>query len=186
MDYTIRHHLDNLYSKDAEARYHSFQYLLEITNDPVDWADIAWDDLMALLHGDNHQRAVAVQLLSNLSKSEPMRALSSLDQIMKITHDKRFVTARHALQALWKIGVASPALQHLVLHKLRDRFFECEKENECTMIRYDIIEVLRKMYDTIPTEKIKSLALELIEKEPDAAHRDKYSTLWKDQLQTQA
>src|SRR5262245_61925529 len=72
MDQITKSHFDNLFSQDANARYESFQYIINLTKQPVDWACEAWNDLLALTKkGDNHQRTIAVQLLSNLAKSDP-------------------------------------------------------------------------------------------------------------------
>ncbi len=182
MNERIREHLDNLYSKDAELRYHSFQYLLNESNEPVGWIGIAWDDLLALLHGDNHQRAIAAQLMSNLAKSDPERALESLDRIMKITHDERFVTARHTLQSLWKVAIASEKLEKEIVEQLTIRFNDCTVEKNCTLLRYDILEVFKKIYDNTRDEKLKSKSIDLIDTETDPKYKKKYMGLWKDTL----
>lgn len=182
MNEKIRKHLDNLYSKDAESRYHSFQYLINETNEPVGWIRLAWDDVLALLHGDNHQRSIAAQLMSNLAKSDPERALASLDRLMKVTHDERFVTARHSLQSLWKVAVAGEELQKQILLQLSARFNECTSEKNCTLIRYDILEVFRKVYDVTKDNSIKNKSLALIETEDDPKYKKKYMGLWRDVL----
>jgi hypothetical protein len=47
------------------------------------------------------------------------------------------------------------------------------------MIRVDIIEDYRKLYDAEPDESIRQLALELIEMEEDPKYRKKYAAVWK-------
>ena len=49
------------------------------------------------------------------------------------------------------------------------------------MIRYDIIQSLRNLYDAaaVKDEKIKEKALELIETEEDIKYRKKYASLWR-------
>lgn len=55
-----------------------------------------------------------------------------------------------------------------------------EKETNCTLNRYDIIEPLRKVYDVTADEALKSKATELIALEEDTKYRKKYARLWKD------
>jgi hypothetical protein len=187
MDLLTRKHLDNLQSNDANMRYESFQYIINLTHQPVDWAYDVWDDLLLLLHTkDNHQRAIAAQMLSNLAKSDPeKRMLKDLDKIMVVTKDEKFVTARHSLQSLWKIAVADKPLQQMVIDRLAKRYKDCIKEKNCTVIRYDIIEVFRKIYDEVSDEKVKEKALELIETEEDIKYRKKYKGLWKDVIRAE-
>src|SRR5688572_6527534 len=109
MNATTRQHIDNLQNTNADERYASFQYLLEATNKPVSWAGDVWDDLLKLMvTGDNHQRTIAAQLLSNLAKSDKNERIpKDFDKLVQATKDERFVTARHSLQSLWKVGVVN-------------------------------------------------------------------------------
>ena len=184
MDPAIQEHLNNLQSSDKELRYASFQFILKETNKPVPWVYQVWDDLFVLLkNGDNHQRAIAAQLLSNLAKSDSQqRILSRFDELMKVTRDEKFVTARHSLQSLWKIGVVSNTLRDDLIDALDERFKECIGEKNCTLIRYDIIVVFKKMFDAVNDEKLRKTALALIECEPDPKYRKKYLGVWKDVL----
>ena len=59
------------------------------------------------------------------------------------------------------------------------RFQECITEKNCTLIRYDIIQGLRNLYDEVKDEKIREKALALIETEEDTKYRKKYATVWK-------
>ena len=72
MDRITRTNLDNLRSEDRELQNKAFFYVLEATDKPVDWAYEVWDELVETLsHKDNHQRAIAAQVLCNLAKSDP-------------------------------------------------------------------------------------------------------------------
>jgi len=62
---------------------------------------------------------------------------------------------------------------------LERRFKECINEKNCTLIRYDILQSFRNVYDSVKDEKIREKALELIETEEDLKYRKKYATLWK-------
>jgi hypothetical protein len=182
MDRITRKNLENLLSKDGELRYEALIYVLKVTDKRVDWAYDVWDQLVEnLRHQDNHQRAIAAQLLCNLAKSDPEnRMLKDFNALIAVTRDERFVTARHSLQAIWKVGAAGKKQQKMVVDRLAGRFIECVVEKNCTLIRYDIIQGLRKLYDEAKDEKVREKALELIESEQDLKYRKKYAGLWKD------
>ncbi len=181
MDKTTRMHLDNLHSPDGDRRYEALMYLLKATDLPVDWAYEVWDGFVENLRDrDNHVRAIAAQLLCGLAKSDPRnRMLKDFDALMVVTRDERFVTARHCLQSLWKVGVAGKKQQKIVVDGLAVRFADCAAEKNCTLIRYDIVQGLRNLYDEVGDEKIRTKALELIETEQDAKYRNKYAGVWK-------
>jgi hypothetical protein len=181
MDNEVRKHLNNLRSEERELQNQAFFYLLEATEKPVDWAYEVWDDLVQdLRHKDNHRRAIAAQILCRLSKSDPENRMQrDFSALMAVTKDDRFVTARHCLQSIWRVGAASKEMQETVLEALADRFQNCVAEKNCTLIRYDIIQGLRNLYDEVKDEKIKAKALELIELEEDPKYKKKYRSVWK-------
>ena len=181
MDKKTRALLDTLHSEDADARYEAYMALIAATEQPVDWAYEAWDELLAMTRDpNNHRRAIATQVLCNLARSDPQRRmLKDFDQVLAVTHDKMFVTARHTLQALWKVGTAGAAQQKLVVDRLAQRFAECAPEKNCTLIRYDIIVDLGQLFDATHAEGVKARALALIETEPDLKYRKKYATVFR-------
>jgi hypothetical protein len=181
MDENTRTNLDKLYSEDKEVQNTAFFAILEATNQPVDWAYDVWDAMLAdLRYKDNHRRAIAAQVLCNLAKSDPAkRMLKDLDALLAVTKDERFVTARHCMQALWKVGVAGKEQQRKVMDGLERRFNECSTEKNCTLIRYDIMQSMRNIYDEVHDDTIKQKALALIETETDAKYRKKYASVWK-------
>jgi len=181
MDEITRTNLDNLRSDDRELQNKAFFYVLEATDKPVDWAYDVWDEMVATLsHKDNHRRAIAAQVLCNLARSDPEnRMLKDFDTLLAVTRDKRFVTARHCLQAIWKVGAAGKKQQQKLVDGLAGRFQECITEKNCTLIRYDIIQGLRNLYGEVKDEKIREKALALIETEEDTKYRKKYATVWK-------
>jgi len=133
-----------------------------------------------LRHKDNHVRAIAAQILCNLAMSDPEnRMLKDFDSLLAVTRDERFVTARHSMQSLWKVGVAGKRQREKLVDGLERRFRECITEKNCTLIRYDIIQDLRKLYDQVKDENVRGKALELIETEGDPKYRKKYAGLWK-------
>jgi hypothetical protein len=181
MDKSTRTNLDNLWSDDRELQNKAFTSVLKATDKPVDWAYEVWDELLAeLTDKDNHNRAIAAQVLCNLAKSDPKeRLLKDFGRLLIVTKDERFVTARHCMQALWKVGVAGKKQQEIYMKGLKRRFKECITEKNCTLIRYDILQSMRNVYDAVKDEKIRQKALELIETEKDIKYRKKYATLWR-------
>lgn len=173
--------MDDLRSLDKDRQNRGYAQLLEATREPVTWAYEVWDDLLrTLTEGDNRQRSIAAQVLSNLAKSDPeRRMLRDFERLLNVTRDERFVTARHALLSLWEVALAGPAQREIVVTGLTARFEECGAEKNCTLIRYDILEVLRRIYDGCAAESLRGLAERLIAQEPDLKYRKKYGTLWR-------
>ncbi|MBN1581808.1 MAG: hypothetical protein JXA89_13975 [Anaerolineae bacterium] len=81
-----------------------------------------------LTHKNNRVRSVAAQILCNLAKSDPENRMLADFALFAVTRDERFVTARHALQALWKVGLAGQ--QALLLAGFEGRFRECISEKK--------------------------------------------------------
>jgi hypothetical protein len=181
MDLKTREHLNNLRSNERELQNQAFFYILEATEKPVDWAYEVWDQLVeGLSHKDNHVRAISAQILCSLAKSDPEnRMQKDFSRLMEVTKDERFVTARHCLQSIWRVGVSSEKMQKVVVAALVDRFKNCGNEKNCTLIRYDILQGLRNLYDRVQDEKIKQQALELIALEEDPKYRQKFASVWK-------
>ena len=79
--------------------YDALGAILDQATKPVPWAYEVWDVLrQGLTDPDNHKRAIASRLLCYLALSDPKkRILKDLDALMAVTHDPRFVTARHTV-----------------------------------------------------------------------------------------
>jgi hypothetical protein len=176
-----RDHLDDLQSSDSSRQNRAFQALLKATDRPVSWAYEIWDDLLqTLVEGDNRQRSVAAQVLSSLAKSDPAgRMLKDFAALLRVTRDERFVTARHCLQSLWKVGVVGDEQRTMLMKGLAKRFRECVSERNCTLIRYDILVVMRRVYDITNDEGIRAAAAKLMALEPDPKYQKKYATVWR-------
>lgn len=181
MDKTIRIHLDDIRSTDGQLQNQAYSALMDAAEKPVDWAYEAWDELVdGLFHKDNHVRSISSQLLANLARSDPKgRIFKDFDKLLNVTKDEKFVTARHCLQSIWKVGLAGKNAQQLVVKGLEKRYRECIKEKNGTLIRYDIIVDLRNLYEATTSIEIKEKALELIELEEDMKYKKKYATVWK-------
>ena len=181
MNQEISTSVAQLKSNDPSQQDAAFQTLMGAIQAPVSWAYEIWDDLVSLLKmGDNRQRAIAAQVLCNLAKSDPRERMSKdLAVLIATTKDERFVTARHCMQSLWKVGVVGEKQRKALVTGLKKRFKECAAEKNCTLIRYDILESLRRVYDAVKEEDLRTTALALIETEPDPKYKKKYTTLWR-------
>ena len=181
MDKRIRVHLDNICSTDRQLQNKSYRSLMKETEKPVDWAYEAWDELVeGLTHKDNHVRSISSQLLANLAKSDPKgRIFKDFNKLLNVTKDEKFVTARHCLQSIWKVGLAGKNAQQLVVKGLEKLYKECANEKNGTLIRYDVIVDFKNLYNSTTSSEIKEKALELIELEQDLKYRRKYAMVWK-------
>jgi hypothetical protein len=180
MDSKTQKHINNLRSEDRDLQNQAFSYILAATEKPVDWTYEVWDQLVeGLRHKDNHVRAISAQILANLAKSDPKnRMQKDFPALMAVTGDEKFVTARHTLQSIWKVG-REKKMQKTVVDALADWFKNSITHKNCTLIRYDIIQNFRNLYDEIKDEKIREKALSLIETEEDAKYKKKYASVWK-------
>jgi hypothetical protein len=62
---------------------------------------------------------------------------------------------------------------------MSERFKECIKEKNGSLIRYDILVSMRNVYNKVKDEAIREKALALIESEKDLKNKKKYATVWK-------
>ena len=181
MDRELQDQWAHLWVTDRQLQNQAFYTIMEATAEPVPWAYVVWDDALSnLSHKDNHNRAIAAQVLCNLAKSDPERRMvEDFPTLFAVTRDKRFVTGRHALQAMWKVGAAGEEQQALLVDALETRYFDCTAEKNWTLIRYDIIQCLRNLFDAVGDEAIKEKALELISHENDEKYNKKYRRVWR-------
>lgn len=172
---------DDLWSRDRAVQNAAFTRFFAAAEQGVAWAYDVWDDVVERMGAkDNHDRAIAGQLLSRLARSDPeLRCEVDLPRLMAVTFDPRFVTARHVLQSLWHVGAAGERHRALLLAALRERFAQAADEKNGTLVRYDIVVVLRMVFDASGDDAARALALELIDTEDDAKHQKKYRTVWR-------
>lgn len=179
-----QHHLANLWSTDRPLQNEAFFALLAATEQPVAWAYDIWDDLVAnLSHKDNHNRAIASQILANLAAhSDPQnRILDDFDALYQVTRDERTVTARHSLQAIWKVALGGQPQKERLLATLQRRFQDAPTtDKHPTLVRQDIVQALRDLYEAAPDPALHESARQLIDTEEDLKYRKKYAGVWKD------
>lgn len=181
MDREVELAFEKSNSGDKEERYEAYHYILNATDQQVDWAYGVWDQLLVdLKDKDNHQRSRAAQYLAGLAKSDPeLRMMKDFPKLWAVTKDEKFVTARHCLQSIWKVGIAGLSQKDLIMTFLVERFEKCEDEKNFTLIRNDIIQNMKNLYDHFNDEEIKQVALTLIETVDDIKYKRKYLNIWK-------
>ena len=181
MDEALSRVLADVGSSDRGVQNGAYRAVMEATEVPVAWAYEVWDRVVAdLWDADNHVRAIAAQLLCNLAKSDQeQRIVRDFPALLEVTRDSRFVTARHCLQSLWKVGAVGGAPLETYRAGLVSRFAECRAEKNWSLIRYDIVRSLRDVYDATGDESVRAAALELIGSEDDVRYRKKYAGVWK-------
>ncbi|MEV7621721.1 hypothetical protein [Actinoplanes sp. NPDC089786] len=172
--------LDGLWSSDRARQNTAYEQVMAATAEPVPWAGDVWDDVVAHLAGtDNHDRAIAAQLLGNLAAHDTGgRIERDLPALMAVTRDERFVTARHALKSVWRAGLSGDKARATVVGALAARYREAEGEKNGTLVRHDIVESLRHLRDATQDDAIEAVARELIALEPDPKYRKKYARHW--------
>jgi hypothetical protein len=177
----MQQRLEEVRSTDRDVQGRAYEAIIEATDGPVDWAYEIWDDVVSdLRHKNNRVRSIASQILCNLAKSDPeQRILTDFPQLLEVTRDERFVTARHCLQSLWKVGVAGPAQRDMYRDGMVQRYTECASEKNWSLVRFDIVQSMRNVYDHTGDEVIRTTAQELIDDETDDKYRRKYAKVWK-------
>lgn len=177
----MKSNFENLEAADKTLQFESFHAIMAATKEEVDWAYEVWDQLKAwLTDKDNHRRSRGAQFLASLAISDPeKRIIDDFPALWAVTKDSKFVTARHSLQAIWRVGLAGEAQKDLVIQHFANRFRDGAEEKNYTLIRFDMMQGLRHLYDELKDEEIKQTALALIETEEDLKYRKKYQSVWK-------
>ncbi|WP_407272526.1 hypothetical protein [Radiobacillus sp. PE A8.2] len=181
MDSQMKLEFEKSKTGDKEERYEAYQNILHATDQKVDWAYEVWDQLVDdLTHKDNHQRSRAAQYLANLAKSDPeMRIMKDFPKLWEVTKDEKFVTARHSLQSIWKVGIAGTPQKEMLMEYMVERFENGTDEKNYTLIRNDMLQNMKNLYDHYHEESIKQTAMDLIDTVDDIKYKKKYLNIWK-------
>jgi hypothetical protein len=149
VDENIKDKINKLSSTDNDIRLDALQTVLKLTESRVDWVYEVWDELIGKLTNENsYQRSIGIMVLCNLAKSDTEdRLQASLDLILAHTKDEKFITSRQCIQNIWKVGIAGKANREKVLAHLEKRFGECADEKHSNLIRRDIIQSMKYIYE---------------------------------------
>ena len=181
MDLYTQECFDNLASTDDTIRMNALQTMLDITEKPVDWVYAVWDDLLHRLnHPNSYQRTIAILVLCNLAKSDTKNRLgNSLELLLAHTKDEKFVTSRKCLQNIWKVAASSPQYRDKVIDHLEKRFMECASETHSNLLRQDILQSIRSLYDQEKDEQLLTRAGEWLQEEKEEKYRKQYAAILK-------
>jgi hypothetical protein len=179
VDKAIEECIDNLESTDNKIRLNALQTALKLTEDKVDWVYDVWDKLVGKLdHENSYQRSIAIMLLCNLAKSDTENRLdASLGLLLAHTRDKKFITSRQCIQNVWKVAAASTSRREKVLDHLEERFRECVDEKHYNLIRQDVIQSIKSLYDQERDDTLLARAQALTMAEHEEKYRKKYEAI---------
>ncbi len=168
------------FSSDRGASYQALVELFAITEQPVNWAYDVWDRMLAeLSHRDGARRSFAAQLLARLAISDPeSRMIRDFQSVAAIMRDPKTVTARHALQSLWRIGLAGSDRAALVVDALAQRYEECIEAKNAGLVRTDVITALGHLAKSLDSSGIEGRVMALIDSETDPKERRKQWAAW--------
>jgi hypothetical protein len=168
-------------SSDRVTAYQAFVDLMTLAEKPVSWSYEVWDQMVGdLSHRDGHKRAFAAQMLARLAISDPEgRMRRDFAALVTILKDEKTVTARHALQSLWRVGLAGPDRLALVLDALAKRFRECSSGKHASLVRTDVVTALGHLFRATGDPSVEARAESLIASEKDEKARKKQGSSWK-------
>lgn len=179
MDRNLMETYENLASKDDSVRMKALKTFLEATRKKVDWVDEVWDELIDRLEAENsYQRSIAIKVLCSLAKSVSEERLEAvLDSLLAHTGDEKFVTSRQCLQSIWKVAATSEQIREKVLRHLEGRFADCVQGKHYNLIRQDILQSIRNLYDCTGDTGVLRLAQELAARETEEKYLKKYKAI---------
>lgn len=179
MDKDVRKHIDNLGSSDDKVRLDALQTILRLTDERVEWAYDVWDNLVEKLNNENsYQRSIGILVLCNLAKSDSQHRLeNSLGLLLAHTKDDKFITSRQCIQNIWKVAAASKQSRGEVLNHLEKRFRECGAEKHYNLIRQDILQSMRCLYEDEKDDTLITRARELASEEKEGKYRKQYEAV---------
>lgn len=181
MDNLVKECIDNLGSTDGNTRLNALQTILKITEDKVDWVYEVWDDLVCKLdHENSYQRSIAIMVLCNLAKSDSENRIEGiLDRLLAHTRDDKFITSRQCIQNIWKVAAINNRTKTIVLDHLEKQYADCSEDKHYNLIRQDVIQSIRLLYDYEEDDSLLARAKEMIKMEKEDRYRKKYKAILK-------
>lgn len=173
--------LKELDSTDDRIRMGALDALLEQSEGPVDWAYIAWDQLVSMLgHPNSFHRSIAIKLLCSLAKSDTEDRLGDLlPYLLEHTRDEKFITSRQTLQYIWKVALTNPLNRTRIVEHLVERYKGCVQEKHYNLLRRDIIQSLWMIHSHEPQAVSVELIQNLIGEDQEKKYRKSYQAVLK-------
>jgi hypothetical protein len=177
----VKECIHNLGSTNDQTRLNALKSILKITEDKVEWVYDVWDDLVDQLEDENsYQRSIAIMVLCNLVKSDAENRIEGLlPRLLAHTRDIKFIPSRQCIQNIWKVAATSSPRREIILAHLEERFTGCGEEKHSNLIRQDIIQSMRCLYDLEKDVKVLERAKELVNIEKDKKYRKKVEAILK-------
>ncbi|HVP21416.1 MAG TPA: hypothetical protein VMS73_06095 [Anaerolineaceae bacterium] len=175
MDRAMKEQYDLLSSTDDTTRMGALQTILKLTDQKVDWIYEVWDELFEKLKNENSfQRSIGIMVICNLAKSDTQDRLSDcLDLLLAHTQDESFITSRQCIQNIWKVAATGRQARDKILDLLEKRYRECTNEKHYNLIRADVIQSIRSIYDATKETTLLTKAQMLIIEEEEEKYRKK-------------
>jgi CO dehydrogenase/acetyl-CoA synthase beta subunit len=179
MNNELKESIDNLASADDKIRLAALQSILKITDDKVDWVYDVWNDLVDKLENKNsYQRSIAILVLCNLAKSDSENRIEEcIHHLLAHTRDEKFITSRQCIQNIWKVAASNSYAREMILKQLGKQFAECAGEKHYNLIRLDIIQSIRLLYDYEQDDRLLAWAKEMSKTEKEEKYRKKYEAI---------
>jgi hypothetical protein len=89
------------------------------------------------------------------------------------------VTARHALQSIWRVGLAGPDRVELVLEALTKRFREGSSDKHPALVRTDVVASLGNLFRSTGDPRVVARVEKLLATERGEAARSRQRAAWK-------
>jgi hypothetical protein len=105
--------------------------------------------------------------------------LDDLDHLVSATYDERFVTARHVLSEMWRVGLTEASARGALVDKLAERSANATSERNAALVRYDIVCCLRGLFAETADSKVQQSAAALIAGEIEPSTAAKMRRAWR-------
>jgi hypothetical protein len=134
--------------KNDTVRSNSHKILLLLTEEHPSFLDPHWDFFEDLLESKNdYQRYIAIQILANLSGSDPENKFEKLfHKYYDILSGKKTMVARQVVLCSGKIALAKPHLREKVTAKLLD-IDKVHRGKQKELIKGDALEAFNEFFE---------------------------------------
>ena len=102
-----------------------------------------------------------------------------IDKLLRLTEEENLVVSRQTLQSIWKAAAKDKEIQKRVVDHLVGLYDRSSRIKHGNLVRQDIVQSLRNLYDTNGETAIREKAYRLIEKEQNPIYRKKFASYWK-------
>lgn len=165
----IRPYFKALNGKDRQKQFEAIKVISKETESKVTWAYSYWDQLEKdLEHKKGNRQVLAVKFLSNLAISDSRQKIfETFEKIKDVTESETAATQREALSYIWRIALAGPKQQTMIVNYLIERYEAAAINSQFRMLKTDLLVSLQKIYLSTNDESLKETIDDLINQETD-------------------